>query len=254
MPTCTRDRGEHGLRAFTLIELLVVIAIIAILAAMLLPALKQAREQARRAHCMSGMRQFMTTVHLYADNWGGRPPAAAYHYFANNRYTYYGRYCFSNVVRCYIAKNYSLLPMDFWCCLNGQDTSRFRYYRAYGERWVTINCTSISNNHSLTPYGYLIGAGAPGGAGPSQVGHTRVRRLNEAKYPSERIAWYDALTTPGSGVYGWGIWKMSANNHFKGSYYPVGSNHAMVDGHVEWRTVRWGENTQSYTGQVYLTE
>ena len=82
-PACKAGRACDRARAknrFTLIELLVVIAIIAILFAMLLPALGQAKESAKRITCMSNLKQWGVGLHGFKNDHNQRLLTTPIHY------------------------------------------------------------------------------------------------------------------------------------------------------------------------------
>jgi len=71
-------------KGFTLIELLVVIAIIAVLAAILFPVFSRARENARRASCMSNLKQIGLALMQYTQDYDESYPVSRMGYYLSD--------------------------------------------------------------------------------------------------------------------------------------------------------------------------
>lgn len=134
-------------KIFTLIELLVVIAIIAILAALLLPALKQAKEQAHSIVCKGNLKNLILAYNTYVIDYGNalppsQNPAGIWWYRNSGSLGDYLNAPSSNhpsgVADCPSA------PRN-WYGYRNQTDSRGRYHVAIGINHMLARIDSTSN-------------------------------------------------------------------------------------------------------------
>jgi prepilin-type N-terminal cleavage/methylation domain-containing protein len=110
--------------SFTLIELLVVVAIIALLAALLLPALRNAKDRGKRASCLNNLRQLNHLVAVYASDYDDTLPTPVYQnasellrYFNEPKglgHLFYNHFLTVGTARSYFCPSGAVRSGDYW--------------------------------------------------------------------------------------------------------------------------------------------
>ncbi|MCG3147895.1 MAG: hypothetical protein PCFJNLEI_01336 [Verrucomicrobiae bacterium] len=135
-----------------MVELLVVVAIIAILMALLLPALKSARERARRTACLNHLKQIGICITVYADDHNGWGMGS----YRGNEYLlrYPGTGAFE-YLGTLVSEGYIPFPPQITFCPSskfapGWNRPRWIQSNTAEQRWNAGN-TDVTSSYSTNP-------------------------------------------------------------------------------------------------------
>ncbi len=244
-------------QGFTLIELLVVISIIAILMAILMPALKRAREQGQRAVCVSTLKQLTLCWLMYADDnddrlvngeagiqWSSRPMHVRERYWVGQCWDQYGTPGGRRLSR--VQQTAAIQDGIFWQGNYAKEINMYACPTGIRDELLTYNLFDGVNG--------MPRSGTYSGTTPSAGPNGKklwVKKRGEIADPGRRLVFIDeGWATPDSFAVHWNStwtwWDQPVVRHGDGT------NVSFADGHVEYRkwkgltTIKWGRDHQGW--------
>lgn len=229
----SRARGRRS--GFTLIELLVVIAIIAILAAILFPVFAQAREAARKAQCLSNLKQIGTGISMYAQDYDEVMPSWPFSgsggFILGQNPTFSGGWYFSmwaENLQSYI-KNYTVFQ-----CPNGLMNGTYYMGPANNKHYVHLAYNEYIMDASRG-YSKLARLAS------SRNGVADIELVAESVVPGIYQDWSDSGISVPSKAQPFGLYRQYCANGAgngdaacKGRHTDHGINAVYCDGHAKW--------------------
>jgi prepilin-type N-terminal cleavage/methylation domain-containing protein/prepilin-type processing-associated H-X9-DG protein len=229
-PSTVRLAVLPRLNAFTLIELLVVIAIIAILAALLLPALARAKSTARKARCLSNLRQMSIAAQVFVDNHDDAFPKA---YWMTNENGVSISYAWD--LTTIVGSPEKVVPGVLW---EGSGVAEIQQCPSFkgSANWLVDPYTGYNYNTSFLGHGQFESISEPA-------------RMSAIRNPSGTVVFGDGEYSVGANKFMRAPFPNPADKTFSGRWagtqgfrHARQSNAAFADGHTESMRHRFTKN------------
>lgn len=229
-------------RAFTLIELLVVIVIIGILTALLLPVISRAKGKAKRAMCLSNLRQINLGLRMYTDDFSDFSPNTPATNSSPSLENFVAFTGYKKLMKGNVGLSGPSSPQDklFACPADAFyfDGQGF-VARGFHEESFTDYSSYAFNAGTTNP---VLGALSPGLAG---------RKISSIKKPSRTIL---VTEIPALFPSSWHNPKRPLSSALNAAFNDAQNMVSFVDGHVSYIKIHWRTNRVESGGISYVMD